>query len=188
MKSLTVWTGPMGSSKTTGALHAARRYQRQKLAVKLVRPINRVRQYEKHGLLVTKNGETFPATELEAASDITKSVIDADVVWIDEVFLFKDEEILYDLIQGLRKTKEILVSALSADCYLTPFKQSMPKLLAVADEIIHCKADCDLCGEMNKATRTLLCIDGIPQGQTHVGGGESYASTCPKCLTLLMTC
>lgn len=177
----------MGSAKTTGALHAARRFVRLKKNVKLVRPLVSVRSHEKPGLLVTKNGESFPSIDVESAGEITDKVQDADVVWIDEPFLFDDETALFDIIQGLRKTKEILVSALGSDCYLQPFKRTMPRLLAVADDIVYCKADCDCCGAMGKATRTLICIDDIPPGQVHVGGMETYAATCPKCWTWLMS-
>lgn len=186
MMSLTVFCGPMGSSKTTKALHTARRYQRLNHKVVLFRPSTSRRSHESFGKLVTKNGEDFPAIETVSTEEIKPLSKEFDVVWIDEVFLFKDEDKLFDVIQDIRKDKEIIVSALGADCMMTPFGATMPKLLSVADNIIFCKADCDFCGGMNSATRTLLCVPATREGQTFVGGTESYCACCVGCWNFLM--
>lgn len=186
MKTLTIWVGPMASEKSTGALHKAKRYQRLHKKVKLFRPKISIRSHEKPGLLVTKNGESFKSIDVDSAQEIKDFSNDCEIIWIDEPFLFSDEDVLFEIIQDLRKDKDILVSSLGSDCYLNPFKTTIPRLLAVADEIKQCKADCDCCGAMNKATRTLLCVANIPPGQIHVGGNESYGAVCPGCWTILM--
>jgi thymidine kinase len=186
MKPLYVWTGPMGAAKSTGALHAARRYQRMGKKVALIRPAISVRQHEAKGVLVTKNGESFTAFEVDSAAEVAKAAAEAEVLWVDEPFLFDDEPILFDIIQALRKEKVVLISALGADAELRPFGRTMPRLLSVADEVIHCKADCDVCGGMNQATRTLICVD-YTSGEKKVGGTESYSAACPACWTFLQT-
>lgn len=184
MKPLYVWTGPMGAAKTTGALHAARRYARMGIKVALVRPEISVRPHEQKGLLVTKNGESFPATEVVSAAEVVKAAGDAEVLWVDEPFLFDDEPVLFTELQEARRRKTILISAISADAELLPFGRTMPRLLAVADDIIHCKADCDVCGKMGQATRTLICVD-YTTCEKKVGGAESYSAACPTCWTVL---
>jgi thymidine kinase len=179
----------MGSAKTTGALHAARRYIRMDFKVTLLRPKISLRSHEKAGLLVTKNNESFPAIDIETFDEILPKAQSADVVWFDEIFLFPEEDKLFPLIQNLRRDKDILVSSLGADAKLSPFFKSMPQLLAVADDVIVCKADCDYCGAMGKATRTLFCADSsadIKTGDVFVGGTEAYIATCPECWSLLM--
>lgn len=184
MKELRVWTGPMGGAKTTGALHAARRYQRLGYNVVLIRPKVSIRAHEQHGTLVTKNGEKFPALETDTAFDVEKLAAGADVVWIDEPFLFKDEAFLFDWITNIRRNSIVLVSAIGCDCDQKPFGHTMPRLLSVADQINWCAADCDSCGDMNTATRHVILVNYVP-GQPCPGGEESYCAACPECWTYL---
>lgn len=186
MKPLYVWTGPMGSAKTTGALHAARRFERLGFKVALVRPKVSVRAHEQHGLLVTKNGEKFPALEGEDAHDVVLLADGADVVWIDEPFLFKNERALFDYICFLRKKSVILISAIGCDAEQKPFGQTMPKLLSVADRIYWCLADCDCCGAMDAGTRHVI-LRPYKSGEACPGGEESYCAACPDCWTRLQS-
>lgn len=184
MRELRVWTGPMGGAKTTGALHAARRYERLGFKVVLIRPKVSIRAHEAAGTLVTKNGERFPAKECSSSYDVGCLAKGADVVWIDEPFLFSSEHALFEVISELRKTSIILVSAIGCDCDQKPFGETMPKLLATADQINWCAADCDCCGDMNTGTRHVILVNYVP-GQPCPGGEESYSAACPECWTYL---
>lgn len=174
----------MGGSKTTGALHAARRYERLGYKVVLIRPTISIRSHEKLGLLVTKNGEKFPAKECENSIDVPTLAKGYDVVWIDEPFLFKGEASLFDHIAHIRDTSIILISGIGCDCDQKPFGSTMPKLIAVADQINWCSADCDCCGDINTGTRHVILVDYVP-GQPCPGGEESYVAACPGCWTYL---
>jgi len=181
VKSLIIHTGPMGAAKTTAALHLARRLQRLKKTIKLIRPLRSLRSHEKPGLLVTKNGETFPSTDLD---DPTKIETDTDYLWIDEPFLFDNEHKLFDIIQNIRKTTDIIVSGIPATSELKPFGHSMPLLMSVADEITFHKADCDHCHTTNSASRTVYCGPD-KSSDIQVGGVESYGALCPLCWSIL---
>lgn len=174
----------MGGSKTTGALHAARRYERLGHKVILIRPKVSVRAHEKHSLLVTKNGEKYPAFECKASCDVEELAKAADVVWIDEPFLFSQEEALFDIITKIRANSVILISAIGCDAEHKPFGHTMPKLLATADQINWCPADCDCCGGMNIATRHVILVP-YTSGKPCPGGEESYCAACPECWTYL---
>lgn len=187
LKELRVWTGPMGSAKTTGALHVARRYERLKYKVILVRPTISIRTHEEHGVLVTKNGERYPAYECDEASGIVSIYHEhrPDVLWIDEPFLFRNEKLLFDYIVYIRRTSIILVSAIGCNSEQEPFGETTPKLIASADEINWCKADCDSCGGINQASRHTILVKNTP-GEPCPGGVESYAATCVSCWNSLI--
>jgi thymidine kinase len=187
MKLLRIWTGPMSGGKTTEALQVARRYARQNLRVVLVRPISSRRSHEtRANTLSTKAGEEFPSIDLTSADEIPGACAQADVVWIDEPAIFINEEKLADIVAKLRKVSIILVSGLGATSELEPFGASMPKLLAVADEVNWSNADCDACGEHGTATRSLYIGAAPKTEQVRVGGEESFTPTCVACWTQLM--
>lgn len=133
-------------------------------------------------MLKTKNGHRYPAIELDTATDILSAVVSADVVWIDEPMLFKDEELVFDIIRRVRKTAIVLVSALSATSELDVFGSSVAKLLAVADYIFFCNADCDNCKKVGVATRSFF-VDGEKPAKVNVGGADVYQALCPSCWT-----
>jgi thymidine kinase len=187
MKRLRVWSGPMCAAKTTGALQVARRYARQNMKVVLVRPASSKREHEtKEGHLSTKDGKEFPSIDLARASQIEDTAQGADVVWIDEPAIFKDEEILPEVVARLRAKSIILISGLAATSELEVFGKAMPRLLAVADDVYWAAADCDICGTHGAATRSLYVGDTPKNGQVKVGGAESYVPACPACWTKKM--
>jgi len=181
-----VWCGPMCAAKTTGALDAARRYSRHHKKVVLIRPAASRRSHEGDpASLSTKNGESFPCFDVAYARDIPENVVGADVVWIDEPNHFKDESKLPEVVAAIRQTSIVLVSGLGATSELEPFGWSMPFFLATADYVEWSTADCDACKTHGTATRSLYIGEAPKEGQTKVGGAESYRPVCPACWNLL---
>ncbi len=182
MHPLRIWTGPVASVKTTRALRASRRVLRlgQDLPF-VVRPTKSVRAHEKEhpGFLVTKAGERYPSIEIDSAQEIFKTCAGFGAVWIDEPMLFDDEPSVFKAIMAVRKKMPVLVSGCSATSELRPFGKSLPRLIAVADEVHFCKADCDDCGTLGVATRS-ICLTGKNE-QVLVGGEETYRPVCPTC-------
>ena len=186
MKLLRVWIGCMGSAKTTSALHAAQRYQRVGKRVLLVRPTRSVRSNETQELLITRTQSSFKAMCVDRPPEILWYSSEYDVVWVDEPALFTDEDDLYDTVQEIRKKQIVLVSGLCSTVDVAPFGISTPKIVAVADEVNHLKADCDCCGGCGIATRTLL-INGEQVDGIKIGGCEAYCAVCPNCWEAFMT-
>lgn len=192
MKELFVYTGPVHSEKSTHTLRAARRYQRLHKRVVLVRPVQSIRpdpddpeHGDRPGTLVTKNGEEFPSKDTGYARDILGFTVCKDVVWIDEPQLWPDEDEVFGIVTRLRREAVVLISGLSATSELEPFGESMPKLLAVADQIMLCKADCDECRTFMTASRSRH-IGRVPKkGQVKVGGVADYDADCPACWSAL---
>jgi len=102
-------------------------------------------------------------------------------VWLDEPMLFDEESGVFDAVAILRQSRPILLSGCSADSDLNPFKISFPRLIAVADRVEFCRADCDGCATMGTATRS-ICLTGKVE-QVLVGGEETYRPLCPGCWT-----
>ena len=186
MKRMTVWAGPVLSSKSTKALAYAKRLARRGIKVLLVRPADSVRAHETAGVLKTRAGDEWPANEIERASFLEAFVRDSrpDVLWIDEPMLFDDEPWVYDAVMRIRRTRTVLISGCAATSELEPFRSSLPRLIAVADYPKFCLADCDACGSIATATRS-VCLTG-KDGQVLVGGEETYRPVCHACWTKLV--
>jgi thymidine kinase len=73
----------------------------------------------------------------------------------------------------------VLVSGLCATSELTVFGAVMPTLMALADEVIWCMADCDWCGSLGVATRSACTVE--KKGEVLVGGESVYKAACPTC-------
>jgi len=195
VKQLIVYTGPVHSEKSTHALRAASRHARRR-EVQLVRPVQSIRpdpacpeSSDRRGTLVTKNGASFPSMDTAYARDILSVVYDkTEVVWLDEPQLWPDEaDEVFRAVAFLRQNCTVLISGLSATSELEPFGSSMPKLLAVADEIHLCKADCDSCGVYGTASRSRYIGAERKIGQVKVGGTQLYDADCPACWTSALT-
>lgn len=179
MKELLVWAGPVASAKSTHAMNYARRLQRQRRPVMLFRPSCSLRAHERIGVLRTKAGHEWPAVEVAKAAHIEAAVLPGiEVLWIDEPMLFDDEPDVYDVVQSLRRNYIILLSGLPATSELEPFGTSFPRLIAVADDVSWCKADCDFTGTMRTATRSVCLLP--KEGQKLVGGEETYRPASPE--------
>lgn len=181
MRSLTVVVGPMAANKSTYACVLAARHKRLGHKVVLLRPAVSARGHERPGLLVTRNGLQFPAVDIDHSSHLEEAAKGFDLVWIDEPQLFPGEDLVFPSVQTIRHVSDVVVSGLSATSELEPFGTSMPRLLAVADEIVALKADCSTCGSFNLATRS-VCLRG-KKDQVLVGGDDVYDSACPTCWT-----
>lgn len=186
MNAMTVFVGPVHSEKSTRAAHAATRYQRLGHRVVLLRPRCSVREHEEPGTLVTKNGVSFPSVEFDSLVELERLAAGADVVWLDEIMLAAAQEpklqgAAFEAIQRIRGNSTIIISGLSASSELEPFTLLMAWCLAVADKIVQCQADCDLCGAFEAASRSVCVVE--KKGQVLVGGEETYLAACPSCWT-----
>lgn len=148
----------------------------------LVRPTPSLRQHEAAGYLTTKGPEgqrlRWPSIEVESVHLILEAAEGATAVWVDEPNLWKDEVDLFHVLQEVRGFAEILVSGCPATSELEPFGESFPKLIAVADEVVWCKADCDYTRRGNSASRS-ICLKE-KDGQVLVGGEETYRPASPE--------
>jgi thymidine kinase len=166
----------MSSGKSTRALNAALRLKRLGRTVVLLRPPSAQRGRDQSGLLRTKDGAEFRALEPPMISAIKD--LEAGAIWLDEPFAWPDADRLPDVLPPLMEEADILVSTISATSEGGPIHPSVSWLMAVADHVYTCYADCDGCGRLEVATRSWF-VGGEKAGAIHIG--DSYISLCPEC-------
>jgi thymidine kinase len=173
-------TGCMFSGKTDEMLRLIRRAEIAGRRVLLVRPAMDDRTAD--GSIESRSGLAYQASTVRDSSEIPPivSAIRASVVAIDEAQFFDD---------GLPETAEllaaegrsVLISGLDQDFLGRPFN-SMPTLLALADQVTKLSAICTVCGA--EATRTQRMVGGRPAAADDplivVGGmnDDRYEARC----------
>ncbi len=173
-------TGCMFSGKTDEMLRLIRRAEIAGRRVLLVRPAMDDRT--EAGAVESRSGVTWKAQAVADSSEIPPLVTAAraSVVAIDEAQFFDDA--LPEIAELLAaEGRSVLISGLDQDFLGRPFN-SMPTLLALADEVTKLTAICTVCGA--EATRTQRMVGGRPAAEDDplivVGGmnDDRYEARC----------
>jgi thymidine kinase len=173
-----VIAGCMFCGKTDEMLRLLRRFSIAGRSVLLVKP--RLDTRTDAVVVMSRSGAQHHAVTVDAATEITAAARDADVVAIEEAQFF--DGALPDVVERLAEAgKQVVVTGLDRDFRGVPFG-TMPRLLALADQVTKLTAICVVCGE--PATRTQRLIDGAPAPATSplivIGGmgDEKYEARC----------
>jgi thymidine kinase len=173
-------TGCMFSGKTDEMLRLIRRAEIAGRRVVLVRPAMDDRT--EAGAVESRSGVTWKSSSITDSSEIPPlvSAARASVVAIDEAQFFDDG--LPEIAELLAaEGRSVLVSGLDQDFLGRPFN-SMPTLLALADQVTKLTAICTVCGA--EATRTQRMVGGRPAAADDplivVGGmnDDRYEARC----------
>ncbi len=151
-------TGCMFSGKTDEMLRLIRRAEIAGRRVLLIRPAMDSRT--EAGSVESRSGVTYQARSVADSRDIPPIVTGerASVVAIDEAQFF--DAGLPEIAELLAaEGRSVLISGLDQDFLGRPFN-SMPILLALADEVTKLTAICTVCGA--EATRTQRMVGGRP--------------------------
>jgi thymidine kinase len=173
-----VIAGCMFCGKTDEMLRLLRRFSIAGRHVMLVKP--RLDTRTDAITVVSRSGARHEAITVDDSSQIERAVASADVVAIEEGQFF--DERLPEAVERLAELgKQVVVTGLDRDFRGIPFG-TMPRLLALADEVTKLTAICVVCGE--PATRTQRLIDGVPASADSplivIGGigDEAYEARC----------
>jgi thymidine kinase len=157
---LHVISGCMSSGKTDELLRLLRRAEIARRRVLLVRPDIDTRTPREFA--ESRSHARFPSTVV--ARDEPGQVLalarerDADMVGIEEAEFF--EPGIVEAVQTLRSSgRHVIATGLNLDFAGRPFN-SMPELMALADEVTTLTAICVVCGDT--ATRTQRLVNGQP--------------------------
>ncbi|HZW00472.1 MAG TPA: thymidine kinase [Candidatus Deferrimicrobium sp.] len=173
-------TGCMFSGKTDEMLRLIRRAEIAGRRVLLVRPALDSRTVD--GSVESRSGVAYKALTVKDSSEIPPIVTGqrASVVAIDEAQFFDDG--LPEIAELLAaEGRSVLISGLDQDFLGRPFN-SMPTLLALADQVTKLSAICTVCGA--DATRTQRLVGGRPAAADDplivVGGmnDDRYEARC----------
>lgn len=181
--SITVVTGSMFAGKSEELIRLARRALYAKRAVQVFKPMVDTR-YDAT-MVVTHMGVKHEAIPVRGVADLREK-LDAgtEVVLIEEAQFFDDS--LVPFVVGLAdKGREVICAGLDQDFRREPFGP-MPRLLAVADNVIKLRAICMCCGA--PASHTYRVIDGRPAHWDNpivlIGATETYEARCRACYTI----
>lgn len=171
---LQVITGGMFAGKTEELLRRLERYIIAKRRVALIRPSIDIRNS------VTHNGKEFSGIILNK-DDITtfeKIVAENDVIGLDEAQFFSG--LIYCSIKKIVQSgsgKIIIAAGLDMDYTGQPFS-IMPKLMALADDIVKLHAVCEDCYK----TANISYRMAEEKGQIVIGAKEKYKALCWDCV------
>jgi thymidine kinase len=173
-----VIAGCMFCGKTDEMLRLLRRFSIAGRQVVLVKPRLDTRTDEV--TVVSRSGAEHRAVTVDRSAEIDAAVGPADIVAIEEGQFF--DEALPEVVEALAASgKQVIVTGLDRDFRGIPFG-TMPRLLALADQVTKLTAICMICGE--PATRTQRLIDGEPAPADSplivIGGlgDETYEARC----------
>src|SRR5687768_10278087 len=173
-----VIAGCMFCGKTDEMLRLLRRFSIAGRRVVLVKP--RLDTRTDRVTVVSRSGAQHQAVTVDDSSEIDAAAAGADIVAVEEGQFF--DERLPEAVERLAKLgKQVIVTGLDRDFRGVPFG-TMPRLLALADQVTKLTAICVVCGE--PATRTQRLIDGQPAPADSplivIGGmgDETYEARC----------
>ncbi len=173
----------MFAGKSEELIRLARRSLYAKRKVQVFKPLIDNRYDETK--VVTHMGVDHEAVTVKNVADIrAKLERNTQVILIEEAQFFDDS--ICDLAMELAdKGKQVICAGLDQDFRREPFGP-MPRLLALADEVLKLRAICANCGQL--ASHTYRQIDGKPAHRDDpiilIGATESYEARCRNCYKL----
>ena len=151
-----VIAGCMFCGKTDEMLRLLRRFSIAGRQVLLVKP--RLDTRTDRVTVISRSGAQHHAVTVDDSSQIEGVSGGMDIIAIEEGQFF--DERLPDMVERLAELgKQVVVTGLDRDFRGVPFG-TMPRLMALADQVTKLTAICMVCGE--PATRTQRLIDGVP--------------------------
>jgi thymidine kinase len=173
----------MYAGKSEELIRLARRALYAKKKVQVFKPAIDSRYDEE--MVVTHMGvkhRALPVSSVEALAAAIQP--DVDVVCIEEVQFFDDS--ICPLVEAMADGGiQVILAGLDQDFRRQPFGP-MPRLLALADEVIKLRAICVKCGQ--PASHTYRSIDGKPAHKDDpvvlIGATEHYEARCRNCYEL----
>jgi thymidine kinase len=175
--SIEVICGSMFSGKTEELIRRLKRAKIAKQRVEIFKPQIDTRYSEND--VVSHDNNTIPSTPIGSPQNILLYVNDVDVVGIDEAQFF--DESLVDVCnmlaaQGFR----VIAAGLDMDFRGVPFG-AMPKLMAIADDVLKVNAICVRCGAPAYLSHRLTAENR----QVLLGEKDTYEPICRKCFNEL---
>ncbi|MEQ1932953.1 MAG: thymidine kinase [Fimbriimonadaceae bacterium] len=181
--SITVVCGSMFAGKSEELIRRARRALYAKRLVQVFKPAIDNRYDE--AMVVSHMGVKHEAVPVRTVSELAARIDkETQMVCIEEVQFF-DQSICELAVRLADEGREVIVAGLDQDFRREPFGP-MPRLMALADEVIKLRAICMSCGAT--ASHTYRQIDGKPAHRDDpiilIGATESYEARCRNCFKL----
>lgn len=172
MGSLTIYTGPMKSGKTSNLIKAYKHFKSNGKSVIMVKPsIDDRFAFDK---VVTRDNEEIDAYNINFLADILNISNEYDVICIDEFQLLAGD--ICTIKNLLDAGKDIFVAGLNLTAEKKPFGL-MGDLMCFAENIHILKGFCDMCGSSDGIFTkcTVAKTDDILVGE------DMYKCVCASC-------
>ena len=170
--------GSMFSGKTEELIRRLRRAKFARQRVEIFKPVVDVRYSDVN--VVSHDENSIPSTPVESAQNILLLASNVQVVGIDEAQFFDDG--LVDVCNQLANSGvRVIVAGLDMDYLGKPFGP-MPKLMAIADDVLKVHAVCVRCGALAQFSHRLAKTDKL----VLLGETESYEPLCRRCFLQAM--
>ncbi|MEX1064186.1 MAG: thymidine kinase [Candidatus Paceibacterota bacterium] len=187
---LTVITGPMFSGKSKELIRTLEVIEIAKRSIVVIKPKVDTRTNQEIAARTKKCDKqfeklsTFPAHSVSSAAEVYDLLEQnkCDVLAMDEAQFFEDwaVELVNDLLEEKRATDfKIIVAGLDMDHQKKPFGP-MPKLMAIADEVIKLKAVCEICRQLPENAIFTKKVGGSTE-QVEIGDKDIYQARCRAC-------
>jgi thymidine kinase len=169
-----VIVGPMFSGKSEELIRRLRRAEIARQRVQIFKPL--IDQRYAKNEIVSHSGLEIRSENVRTAAEVLGRVeARTEVVGIDEAQFLGEE--LVDVCTKLADMgKRVIVTGLDTDFLGRPF-EPMPRLLAVAEEIIKLLAICMRCGDPAVHTQRLVASEDL----IVVGAAGMYEARCRRC-------
>jgi thymidine kinase len=165
--------GSMFSGKTEELIRRLRRAKFARQSVEIFKPVVDVRYSAVD--VVSHDDNSIPSTPVESAQNILLLASNVQVVGIDEAQFFDDG--LVDVCNQLANSGvRVIVAGLDMDYLGKPFGP-MPKLMAIADDVLKVHAVCVRCGALAQFSHRLAKTDKL----VLLGETDSYEPLCRRC-------
>ncbi len=171
--------GSMFSGKTEELIRRLRRAKFARQRVEIFKPAVDVRYSAVN--VVSHDENSIPSTPVESAQNILLLARNVQVVGIDEAQFFDDG--LVDVCNQLANSGvRVIVAGLDMDYLGKPFGP-MPKLMAIADDVLKVHAVCVRCGALAQFSHRLAKTDKL----VLLGETDSYEPLCRSCFLKMKT-
>ena len=165
--------GSMFSGKTEELIRRLRRAKFARQSVEIFKPAVDVRYSAVD--VVSHDDNSIPSTPVESAQNILLLASNVQVVGIDEAQFFDDG--LIDVCKQLANSGvRVIIAGLDMDYQGNPFGP-MPKLMAIADDVLKVHAVCVRCGALAQFSHRLAKTDKL----VLLGETDSYEPLCRSC-------
>jgi len=168
----------MFSGKTEELIRRMKRAQFAKQRVEIFKPSIDVRYSDEE--VVTHEGASIPSTPVDSSQSILLLAGDSQVVGIDEAQFF-DEGIVDVCNQLASQGVRVIAAGLDLDYLGHPFGP-MPRLLAIADDVLKVHAICLRCGALAYVSHRIVAGDR----QVLLGETKEYEPLCRECYAKAM--
>ena len=170
--------GSMFSGKTEELIRRLRRAKFARQSVEIFKPAVDVRYSAVD--VVSHDDNSISSTPVESAQNILLLASNVQVVGIDEAQFFDNG--LIDVCNQLANSGvRVIVAGLDMDYQGNPFGP-MPKLMAIADDVLKVHAVCVRCGALAQFSHRLAKTDKL----VLLGETDSYEPLCRRCFLKAM--